>query len=52
MGQTNDGKTQTIAGDGNFEERGLAPRAVALLFREIKETESSMINTWYEVSRC
>ncbi|CAM9783016.1 unnamed protein product, partial [Hapterophycus canaliculatus] len=48
-GQTNSGKTWTVTGGEGFEERGLAPRAIGHLFREIRNIEASEISVRYEV---
>ena len=38
-GQTGSGKTYTMSGGETWEKRGLVPRALGLLFREIKQRE-------------
>ncbi|CAM9701698.1 unnamed protein product [Scytosiphon promiscuus] len=48
-GQTNSGKTWTVTGGEGFEERGLAPRAIGHLFREIRSAEASETPVRYEV---
>lgn len=48
-GQTNSGKTWTMTGGEEFEERGLAPRAIGHLFREIRNAETSGASVRYEV---
>lgn len=50
-GQTNSGKTWTVTGGESFEERGIAPRAIGLLFREIRNAEIAGLPVRYEVSR-
>lgn len=50
-GQTNSGKTWTVTGGESFEERGIAPRAIELLFREIRNAETEGLPVRYEVSR-
>lgn len=50
-GQTNSGKTWTVTGGEGFEERGLAPRAIGHLFREIRNGETSELSVSYEVGR-
>lgn len=49
-GQTNSGKTWTVTGGESFEERGMAPRAIGLLFREIRNAETAGLPVRYEVS--
>ncbi|CAM9773989.1 unnamed protein product, partial [Ectocarpus sp. 6 AP-2014] len=48
-GQTNSGKTWTVTGGESFEDRGLAPRAIGYLFREIRNAETSGLSTRYAV---
>lgn len=48
-GQTNSGKTWTITGGDGFGERGLAPRAIGQLFREIRDKEAEGLPVRYEV---
>lgn len=48
-GQTNSGKTWTVTGGEGFDDRGLAPRAIGHLFREIRNTEASGASVQYEV---
>lgn len=50
-GQTNSGKTWAVTGGDSFEERGIAPRAIGLLFREIRNAETAGLPVRYEVSR-
>lgn len=49
-GQTNSGKTWTMTGGESFEERGLAPRAIGQLFRQIRDEEEGGVLVRYEVS--
>lgn len=48
-GQTNSGKTWTVTGGESFEDRGLAPRAIGYLFREIRNAETRGLSMRYAV---
>lgn len=48
-GQTNSGKTWTVTGGEGFEERGLTPRAIGHLFREMRNSETTEPSVSYEV---
>lgn len=50
FGQTSSGKTWTVTGGEGFEERGLAPRSIGQLFREIADAEASTASINYQVS--
>lgn len=50
-GQINSGKTWTVSGGEGFEERGLAPRAIGQLFREIRNAKATRSSVRYEVGR-
>ena len=50
-GQTGAGKTHTVTGGADYEQRGLAPRVVSLLFNELakKDSQATVALSYLEI---